>query len=389
MYLFILAFVSLANTGEAQTDSTQLFFDELKEELFPQSQKMIHLYEYLGDNCSGNKIDSTIMIREDQPDPFKAVYLLKRIEYSKNGNYFEPLLDVYQKHLDNYLKEFYELYKDPKYKGYNSCEPISFQYEVIEALEEALKSLYLNYSKFSTKEIFDFYINEKLLQTRAAYQQKPELYKDYKLFYADFFKLHDPFNSKYLVLNKFDDINKNRIDPYDGYIYPYYDELKPFFVAYLVNLNCSKKSKNNISKDSCNCLRYIFNNITPINDERIYVYYFHNFNVFLDNGLESLIYLYAGEHYNVDFSNFVADKLILHSLSWEPYTISRFFEVFIKDDRNENILIDKIIQLAETDYEKALMYFTALKTVPINNIKEKTLRKIELINKLMKDSKID
>lgn len=388
--ILIFVFISwFGNVLNSQTDSTQIFYDELKKELFPISDKKIYLYEYLGNKCTGNYIDSTILIRAQQPDPPKVVYLLKRIMYSKDQIYFEPLLDLYLKHIENYKTEYWKLYGVPKYSLNNTypCDPISNQFVIISAFEETLKSLFLAYKKFTPKEIFNFYIREKLIHVEAVFHQKPEFFNNLICFCDRYFELTVPYHSPKLYFNFFpDDPRKNSIDPFDNYMYPYYNELKPFFVEYLLDLDCRVKYKPGISSDSCNVLRYVFKYLMPIKDHRIYKYFIENYEVFLGNNFESIIYEYAGEHYNKDFSEFVADKLLLNSYKWGSHTIGSLFSAYIADERNFKILLEKILLLAETDYKQASKYFSALCLAPGNRVDEFTKDKIELLKKLREDS---
>ena len=181
--ILYLVIIFTLNISEGIAQESNNLIEELKKELFGSNDNNLFLYQYL--KCENTKVDSTIMIRAQQPDPEKVMSLLKEIMYTKNASNFESLKTVYLKHINNFSKEWSKAYLENFY----ACEQIQAQFNILKGFEIALKSLGFTKANLSTKQIFDFYVEETLLNQRLILDvaNRNKLIQQYKV-YADEFR---------------------------------------------------------------------------------------------------------------------------------------------------------------------------------------------------------
>jgi hypothetical protein len=87
----------------SQSDSTKYLLNQLQNELFQNSENQILLYKLIkceDEEAFSQKIDSTKMVRANQPDPHKTLDLLKKIMFTKDYTCMDELLKIYKKQLN-------------------------------------------------------------------------------------------------------------------------------------------------------------------------------------------------------------------------------------------------------------------------------------------------
>lgn len=126
---FLLIFIGFFDLTSQVPDS--LYF-KLNAELFPQSVETVHLYSIM-ERCDNCKLDSLIQIRAIQPNYKKVIFLLDKIfvELCELED-VQTLMDIYDKHLSYFEKEFEELYRDNDSYKISSLSPFfKNQYRVL------------------------------------------------------------------------------------------------------------------------------------------------------------------------------------------------------------------------------------------------------------------
>lgn len=157
----------LGNKVQSQEDNTNTlpYLEELRQALFPPDEPEIsgkyHPDFIEKEDSRGFKrwadIDTTIMVRTNQPDKDYVCDLLEKIAMTKNYAYFQPLMEMYERQQAYFEKEWLYL------RSWNltGCKAIDDPIIIMNGFEHALFALELAHRNVSQSELiyaFDYYI---------------------------------------------------------------------------------------------------------------------------------------------------------------------------------------------------------------------------------------
>lgn len=361
----------------SQSDSTKYLLNQLKLELFQNSENQILLYKLIKceeEEAFSQKIDSTKMVRANQPDPHKTLDLLKKIMFTKDYTCMDELMKIYEKQLQYFLVEWSQVYKD----NYYACYPVREQFQILSGFETVLKSLDIAKKKMKPEQVFKMFFNDYLFVQNYLRQidSRCELIKKYK----DVSKLYRSFKPCNILADG---------APY-SYIDPFFSELKPFFLSILFECKWQLHPYNSIN-DSC---RFWFDYssyfYSRIKDERVYKHYMKYYNSIEQGGYSTPLYMYAATFFDTNFSNFLIGKWIdlPDSIDTEhSNTYSRSFQIgkMLVEQRNFPLLMNQLINLAETNPEKAMKL---IKYIPYGDLSEYTKNKILILSRMRSEMKM-
>ena len=119
----------------AQTIDNGLLIEGLKSALFSDSNEAVAVSAFFGHKKQ--KMDSIYLVRKVQPDLDILLPLFKRIAYSKDTNFIQPLKDMYIKQ-----QSFFKIEWEPVHRNnFYACEAANEQFSILEAFEETIHSL--------------------------------------------------------------------------------------------------------------------------------------------------------------------------------------------------------------------------------------------------------
>lgn len=307
--------------------------NDLKNELFTHDTSQILLFEFLSNNdpihglrCRNERVDSTLMIRKNQPGKIKVQSILKSIMMTKDSNLFGEVLKVYNLHMKNYKIEW----ENVEYYSSYPCETVTEQFDILKSFEVCLTSLHFVKSKFNSKQIFDFEYNKIKLDDNFNRDiiHRNEYYDKYLIFNEDYKRL----------------LKKAWLRGTAGFSYldPFVDDLAPYY------LNAISKSKKTNDRED---FVFIFLNnqrdiLAKINTDkicealcRINEHYFnldkeYIIRIFLEKGPEckSLMKAFANNWIKKDYpkelqliDNYVAD-LAIKNINYLPIITSSILD---------------------------------------------------------------
>ena len=157
----------LGNKVQSQEDNanTLPYLEELRQALFPPDEPKISGKYH--PNCIEDKrsryfgvweeLDSSIMVRVNQPDKDRVCNLLQKITMTKNYTYYEHLIEMYERHRAYFEREW--MFFMMGYHGV--CKAKNDPIAIMNGFEHALFALELAHQNITQSELiqaFDNYI---------------------------------------------------------------------------------------------------------------------------------------------------------------------------------------------------------------------------------------
>lgn len=359
----------------SQSDSTKYLLNQLQNELFQNSENQILLYKLIkceDEEAFSQKIDSTKMVRANQPDPHKTLDLLKKIMFTKDYTCMDELLKIYKKQLNYFLAEWSQVYKD----NYYACYPVREQFQILSGFETVLKSLDIAKKKIKPAQIFKLNLDRYLFLHKLITNDNP----------CNLMLNYNDFSKQYRSINPCNPIADGA--PF-SFIDPYFEELKPYFLSFLFECNW-KVNKYNILSDSCRFCHDYYRSYLKIKDSRLIDYYKRNYHKMENAFCDTPLYDYAATNFDEDFSNFLIGKWIqrpdsIGGKAVESYTNIMKINQMLVEQRNFPLLMNQLINLAETNPEKAMKL---IKYIPYGDLSEYTKNKILILSRMRSEMKM-
>ena len=271
------------------------------------------------------------------------------------------------------MVEWSQVYKD----NYYACYPVREQFQILSGFETVLKSLDIAKKKMKPEQVFKMFFNDYLFVQNYLRQidSRCELIKQYK----DISKLYRSFKPCNLLG---DGAPFKKIDPY-------FEELKPYFLSILFECKWQLNQYYEIT-DSCRFCHDYYRSYLKIKDSRLIDYYKRNYQKMENAHCDTPLYDYAATNFDQDFSNFLICKWIERpdSIGGKPvesYTnILKVAKMFV-EQRNFPLLMNQLINLAETNPEKAMKL---IKYIPYGDLSEYTKNKILILSRMRSEMKM-
>lgn len=160
-FLIALPFTGLSTNGI----DTLPYLEELRQALFPPDEPKISAKDHpkcVEDEGSRRyiqwtRIDTTIMVRLNQPDKNQVCDLLLKIATTKNYDYFQPLMKLYEQHQLIFKQEWEHFNKILHAECKAKHEPLA----IMQAFEQTLYALELAHDNVGHSEIIRLYDKHK------------------------------------------------------------------------------------------------------------------------------------------------------------------------------------------------------------------------------------
>ena len=157
----------------------------LERALFPPHSILARIRDYPDCWTYGMNIDTNRLVRLPQPDHYKVGELLRRIAYTKEYRYFEPVMAMYERHQAYFKKEWEDIRKNIKY----GCKEKNHQISIMLTMENTLRALEYVKERWSCEQIWEEYQNILNLNYRVSmdignFLQNTEAYP----FYSEYFR---------------------------------------------------------------------------------------------------------------------------------------------------------------------------------------------------------
>ncbi len=340
--------ILLENFVSAQSDSLKYYLSELKKELFKPDIGKSPLYTFIfltPTDPDYQQIDSTKLIKTAQPDPYKAIEWIKKIAFIRNHKCMEELQQIYDAHMTNFMEEWSQVFLD----NYYMCESISSRFQVLAAFEQALTSLSFSKRKLNPKQIFQYAYNHYLEVNQMPSKNGM---KDY-VYYSKYMYSLNPNNYPFdFVIKPF-----NSIDPW-------FEELKPEFIAFLVSSKWLEYSQEyyslnwkDVNKKNWKFNKYYTSYYYKIDSPEIKDYIKSNIDLGIRN-VPNFIFWYGLKIQDYEFNSFIIDHLFALPDSTNNYTIQlkeNLLALITRNDtKNVPIVMNSLLKMAYLDPEIAL-----------------------------------
>lgn len=354
------------------------YLDELRKELFKPDSGQALLYTFIHivppvHSSNGEEyqiIDSTKMIRAAQPDPYKAIDWIRKIAFTRNPKCIDELQEIYDKHILNFMDEWSQIFLN----NYYMCESIKSRFQVLAAFEQALTSLSFSKRKLKPKQIFEYAFNHlmEIEQLRSK-----NVMKDY-VYYSKYMYSLNPNNYPYdFVIKPF-----NSIDPY-------FEELKPEFVAFLINSKWLEYNQEfyvsnwkDVNPANREFNKYYLDYYYRINSPEIKEYIRKNIELGIRN-VPHFIFWYGLKIQDYDFNSFIIDHLLASRDTTYKYSGSNkenYLALLTRNDPNNiPLVLNSLLKMSVKDPEAAIKNS---KYLPWDIFDDYTRQSIETISKM-------
>lgn len=331
--LLFLMIIALSAHGNQISKSDLL--DQLKKELSQKDTTMVPIETLIPEKIRRNNMGQKVL--EKQPNHEKVLYVLEKLMYCKGDHIFEELLEIY----DNHIKWFYSQWGDIYEKNPYPPDIVLEQYSILTGFEHTLTSIWFRERKFSSKDIFDYYIQEMLLNREMLknISDRCKLYKNY-----------NRFSEIYRELNACSVFHGN-IQYH--YLDPYEKDLEDYFIDYLCKCNWESHQYNN--PDNCQIIRSSKKVFKKIKSEKILNYFKKSLDSWNKVGRISFIYEYVSENHDDTLSKLLIENFIESDHgSQNPIRKPIYFKYLIKNQSSKELFFQELNSLALSKPDKAL-----------------------------------
>jgi hypothetical protein len=188
-WIFILLILLPFQINGQQTQDKLLL--ALERALFPQNVSWIQIKEYPSCLDYAMNLDTNILIRIPQPDEEIILEILSQIAFTKNELLIDPIIELYERHQDNFRREWEDVLKRYKY----SCNEMNRQIRIMHAFEHTLRTLKYVKDRWSCEEIWEEYQKIRVLDYRVSkkigdYIKNTQAYPIYSEYFRDIRRLH-------------------------------------------------------------------------------------------------------------------------------------------------------------------------------------------------------
>lgn len=370
IYIGIIFYVLMPSDVSSQANN-QKIINELRAELFPQETRQVFLYEVIKNDreksnkrCFNEWVDSTLTIRNIQPNKNTIQPILKSIAMSKDTNMFTEVINIYNQHMENYKIEWQRI----EMKNAYPCDKITDQFDILKSFEMCLMSLYLQKNNFTSKQIFDFAYNLHLLNRSFLHDinNRSNYYAKYLI-----------FNENYRLL-----LRKGWFRGHSGFTYlePYILELTPYYVE-IINRSSAVNDPND------EIFTFILNNeylMRQMDEKEITEAFSKIVSHYFALDKEYVLYQYIE---NTIYANSLVELVAQNWVTKDYKGSDQYIGAKAITKRNNNylaILADAVLDYAKDNHGKKLNYLNIFEQQDLKPILIAEKNKIG-INKNKKD----
>ncbi len=313
-----------------------VILDSLEAELFDRKEEKVLLYKFLHD-CKNQKIDSSIMVRGDQPNPLKCMQWMRDLAWIGDTNSISRIQAVYDRHMLTFVQEWKKAYLTSS----NSCKEITNQYYVLSSFENLLMCLQIKRSKLNPAEIFESYKAELEVDDRyfGTGLDVRFISSETKVFNDEFRTLGFP---------------RFKPSPTFHYCAPYLQELRSFLTQYVKDLT--------VNEDSVQFKKFLLLSSRdlyyPLEDTMLQANLLRSYKFFEANQFLVFLYEYCRIHYCPaivrKLSRSTYEKQKIH----EPYYTSIMLRTLFLNERNKPVFYEELVLIAKKDVQKVVSFIS-------------------------------
>ncbi|MCO6495618.1 MAG: hypothetical protein J5I91_08080 [Bacteroidetes bacterium] len=368
--LLLLLVLLLSIQVNSQVDSMNLV-SQLNHELFPPGEGKMLLCEYIGKTKDPYIVDSTKLIRKNQPNPEVVLQLLEEIMHTKNSSLIPDIKKIYDRHIGLFWEEWAQVYME----NYYPPDLVMSQYTILSGFENVLKSLTIASNNQSHETIFEIYKESLILgfEIYTNVNERCEIMKKY----------HD-FSPLYRELNPCRLFSGTLTFSYKD---PFMEDLRPLFIESLQGCNFDSCT---LSTMSLPCIIFTQNESfyhSELN-EGVTDYYINNFDQLRKCNRYTMAIRYSAKHEDPKLSRLLAYKIV-KELSPEELKRYPVIRVFTSNFSNENlnILMRELLDLHQENPIEASNILNLIPTDVLQNFLTEQSKAIDNLIKEISESK--
>lgn len=357
-------------------DSTLL--KQLEFELFPGNPEWIPIFEYPGCGEYYLQMDSSIFVRSKQPNRMHMQELLRQIAFSGEYSFYEPLMNMYQRHQENFKREWEYLHSQNKY----GCHEKKQQISIMSSFEETLKALEWSQQEMTAEKLWENYASLRELDFNVSksiglYWDNIKKYKFYSEYYRDLRSMNYSWFGYHVTFIA---------------VSPYIHKIESFVVEETKGFDPFRMwSVDATFEDERNTYYFIYNmyTINAVKSVKFEQVLMDRFQDFVDSKNLYIIhdYLYRNVHVSNEFKSFIVENFFSQSMFKNMDHENRFSWIRgIINDHTKDIILSSILKKAEStesiERELAFSYMLAFPEkqvldVLIKNAKKKNISESE------------